>query len=375
MGTITYFPKGSSYSATQGITLIYPSVTPKMILIIGPGIGESNVGDLTGCKKSSGWGGWGNIKVAADIYGIIQIYINTTEASAYSNNEYENAVTWARNRYSNLTNSIWILGHSFGSYGAGKFAFKDTTMCSRVAGWIVSGSGNFVPFALTDGNLWQNLVNNGVKVWGVHAAGDCATGPTPIRELYTQMKALSASARVIKSEFPLSEWPIDCKPSGAASEDPFTRSSAAHNAVLNRITSRPMYYSKGNFSLITTGITSSLLIKMNIYQWMLSNPRTSIYQDPTLSFTAPKYSTTPTTPPPTPTTTVYYKQFIDTRDNNFGVTWSDNTSTVYTVPDGYTVDHVRTGFSSVDGESREFLKIKMLSGATVLEKQFGPKKV
>lgn len=384
MGTITYFPKGSSYSSTQGITLIYPAVTPKMILIVGHGAGETNSGDLAGCQESSGWGGWGNIKTKADVYGIILIFINTTDASKYSSNEYQNAMTWARNRYPTLINMIWVLGHSLGSYGAGNYAFTDGTFASHTAGWIATGSGPFTP---TSG-LWSNLVNNNVKVWGVTAENDTVMGTYPgvIKNIYTQMKALNSSAHVLKTVFPSTEWPNNktiYKPPPNETEVAVNAdgtlkigSTTAHNAVLSRVTGTPLYYSKGNWTLITTGDGGTANILMNLYQWMLSNPKTSIYQDPTLTFSGPKYSNPVTPPPPPPAPPQYFKSFIFTPPV-FGITWTDGTNTsttIYSIPSGYVIDQLYTNMITSDGELREYLKLDMLNGATPLSKTFGPRK-
>jgi hypothetical protein len=378
MGTITYYPKGSSYSSTQGITLIYPAVTPRMILIIGPGIGERNSGDLAGCKLSSGWGGWGGIKSAADVYGIIQIYINTT--NNYENSEYQNAMTWARGRYPTLVNMIWIWGHSLGSYGAGNYAFTNSTFAQQAAGWIQSGPGPFT----SSSTLWNNLVNNGIKVWGVTAENDTVMGTYPgvVKNTYTQMKALSSSARVIKSVFPSTEWlnnktiyeedgiTVATNPDGTKK----IGSTTAHNAVLNRLSTRPRpYYSKGNFRLITTGLLTSNDIVMDVFQWMLSNPKTSIYQDPTSAYSSPKYSNPTTPPPPPPATTLYFKAFF--YDGAFAITWTDGPDSSYVLPAGNTLHQLYEAFSAVDGESRPYLMVKMKDGANVItQKQFGPRK-
>jgi len=281
MATTTYYYKNKTPDQTKGLTEVYPSVTPKGVIIVGHGIGERNIGDLAGCKESSGWPGWGGLKAGADIYGFILVFINTN--NNYELQEYQFGLSWAKKKYAalGLTNKIWVLGHSLGSYGAGRYAFTDNTFASQIAGWIMSASGNFLSFADDDDpTLWQILVTNEVKVWGVTAVNDLCSNTTPdvITTMYSSVKAIDADAHVLKSVFPNTEW--DC--------------ATSHNAVLNRITSRPMYYSGGNFKIITTGqLTSGNPdIKMNIFQWMLANPRTSIYKDPTLVYgatTMPEY--------------------------------------------------------------------------------------
>lgn len=272
MGVTNYYYKNITPSQTHGLTEIYPSTAPQMVLIIGHGFGERNAGDLAGCIKSSGWGGWANIKAAADAYGVIQIYINTIHD--YEFGEYQFALQWARDKYGSvLHNDIWVLGHSLGSYGAGKYAFKDVDFCSKIAGWVVSASGNFLSFATTGGsNLWENLVDHNLRVWGVTAENDTVSGTSPvvITTIYDEMKALDANAEVIKTVFPNTEW----------------SAAASHNQVLARITQRPMYYSGGNFALITDGILPGDIV-LNLYEWMIMNPRGGAYIDPTLS--APAY--------------------------------------------------------------------------------------
>lgn len=322
MGTTTYFYKGKTADQTQGLTEIYPSVTPKMVLIIGHGIGERNSGDLNGCKLSSGWGGWANIKLAADVYGIIQIYINTS--NNYENGEYQFALAWAKKKYSalGLNNKIWVLGHSLGSYGAGRYAFADNTFASQIAGWIMSASGNFLSYVDDHSpTTWQILNNNGVKIWGVTAENDTCKGTTPtvITTMYSAIKGLNANAHVIKSVFPDTEW--DC--------------ATSHNAVLSRITQRPMYYSGGNFKLITTGLLTANNIQMNIYQWMLSNPRTSNYQDPTSAYTGPTY-------PVSPDTTVEIKDYNINPGVNAAVliTYKDNTNQTIKAASGDSITNI-----------------------------------
>jgi pimeloyl-ACP methyl ester carboxylesterase len=320
MGTTTYYYKNKTSTQTHGLTEIYPTITPKMVLIIGHGLGERNTGDITGCKKSSGWGGWANIKAAADVYGIIQIYINTT--NNYEFGEYQFALSWAKKKYSTLglNNKIWVLGHSLGSYGAGRYAFKDTTFCQGVAGWIMSASGDFTPFALTGGNLWQNLVTYQVKVWGVTATNDTVSGttPAPITEMYSEVKALDAGAHVMKTVFPNTEW----------------TAASSHNQVLNRITGRPLYYSGGNWKLITTGLLTVNNIQMNLYQWMLSNPRTSTYQDPTQAYIGAQYPTPPAS------ASIEIKDYNITAGGVVLLTWTDNTSEYLRPLSGDSVDNI-----------------------------------
>ena len=275
MGTIKYHPKGETPEQIQGLTEIIPAIDPRIALIIGHGIGERNAGDLAGCEESSGWPGWGNIKVGADKYGVLQVYINTTHDYEYQ--EYQFAVDWVLKHYPQLKDNIWVLGHSLGSFGFGKYGATGETLMPKLAGWIDSASGNFGDIP----EVYKNIIDAKVRWWGVTSENDTASGTNPIAvtRVYDKVKALKADAPVILTEFPATEWPT---PAGG------TGSKTAHNAVLGRITQPSMYYSKGNIGLITKGIPTQT-VKMNLYEWMLSNPRGSVYQPPTGDYKGPVY--------------------------------------------------------------------------------------
>lgn len=368
-GTITYYPKGSTPEQTQGLTEFYPVIPAQAVLIIAPGIGERNSGDLAGCKLSSGWGGWGNIKVNADKYGFILVFINTTHDYEYG--EFQFALKWTKKKYPSLSNSVWVWGHSLGSYGAGKYAMKDTAFVSQIAGWVASASGDFTGYITTQ---YKNLVKYGVKVWGVTAANDVVSGtsPKPIRDLYTQMKAIDPKAYVIKTEFPSTEWPNDYPTTSPRG------SKVAHNAVLGRLSQAPPYYSKGNLSLITFGIASNSVLKMNVYQWMLSNPRGSVYQDPTQVYIGPRSDTVfiatdpipGTAPAPSTDTTAYYIKDVNyaIRGGFLAIQWTDGKSPQIVKP--ASGDAIVNVYDRVVNGQR----VLTVDYAIAPNKTFGPKK-
>lgn len=356
-GIIRYFPKGSTADQTHGLTEYYPDVEVRMALIVGHGIGERGDESLAALQKSSGWGGWANIKLNADKYGIILVFVNTSHD--YEFGEYQYALQWVKKRYPALSNNIWVWGHSLGSYGVGKYATKDTAFVSGLAGWIASASGDFTYFITSQ---YQNLVKYGVKVWGVTAVNDVVSGtsPRPERELFTQMKAIDPKAYVIKTEFPNTEWPTPAGTSGSAT---------AHNAVLSRLSQAPPYYSKGDFSLITYGIESNSILKMNVYQWMLSNPKGSIYQDPTHYYVGPQYdSVIFPTPTPIPVPKVAFREFIQTGDGVYKITWSDGTGETFRIPSG---DILLQHYSRPTADGRYYFVIQTKNG---LKKVFDLKK-
>ena len=62
---------------------------------------------------------------------------------------------------------------------------------------------------------------------------------------------------------------------------------------------------------------------MNMFQWMLANPRTSIYKDPTLTYGA---STMPEYPPEVPTNIVIKDFNINPTNGAVLITWADSSS-------------------------------------------------
>lgn len=281
MGVYNYYPKGSTSSQTFGIATYVPT-TIKAMIVVGHGLGECGDGGLSILTTISKWGdswngGWKDLKLNADKYGIVLVWMNTSSTSKYSSGEIEFALDWGLSKFASkgITESnSFYLGHSLGWYGAGRYFFNSLTRAKRFAGTFASASGPYGS-GWTEAQitaLMQNLVDAGLKIWGVTATNDTTSGTDPkwVRYLYDRVKAISASAHTIVSEFPSGTW----------------SSSSAHNAVLTKLTRSPIEVTP----TITRGITTGLPIKMDIYQWMLSNPRGSIYQDPTLFYSGPKYA-------------------------------------------------------------------------------------
>lgn len=314
MGTYNYFWKDKTPDQKFGLTQYVCG--GRIVVLVGHGQGECNSGDLAGCKFSSGWGGWYWIKILAELLGFDLIFLNTTLASKYSLKEYQFALEWVKKKYPEdvWKKNVWVLGHSLGSYGAGKYAFIEfLQFANQIAGWIVSASGNYGinPIA----NLFKMLVDAGCCVFGVTAVNDTVSGTTPLptTQLYPNMKALNANAKVIISEFPATEWPNDYPPLHP------TGSKAAHNNVLGRITQKPI----GVRPEITKGIAAGKPFRMNIGEWMISNPRGSVYQDPTLPFTGPIFDGPIPVPIPPPAV-VYIKDLNWTfKGDSVLIAWRD----------------------------------------------------
>lgn len=284
---ITYYPK--SATQTFGIATVVPdNYDPSkqyMTWIIGAGIGERGNGSTAALQNLVGWGGFGNLKTAANIYKFILVFVNT--ANNYEKGEFQYALKWAEDHLPVDENNINVLGHSLGSYGAGNYAFSDKEFCKKINIWFCSASGPY-----SNKSIYQNIVDNNIKVWGVTAANDKSSGTNPIyvTQLYDKIKAIKPDAEVIITEFPATTWP-DAR--------------TAHNAVLSRLT-----------GISWTGISLDMIRgrklttapKMSIYQWALSNPKGSIYQSPDHAYTGPKWAAPIVTKPP-----VFEKPITTTR--------------------------------------------------------------
>lgn len=317
--TTTYFYKGITTDQTFGLTEYMPSTVVRALLVVGHGQGECNIGDLAGCKFSSGWGGWWWIKDQAEKLGIAVLFLNTSSTSKYSLKEYQYAVDWGQKRYAHLgitKDNTWVLGHSLGSYGAGRYAFIDAVaaFAKKVAGWIISASGPYNSGWTADklATLMKIMADADLKVWGVTALNDTAMGTAPIytTQVFDKMKALNPAAKVVMSIFPATQWDA----------------TTAHNMVLNRLTQVPIGIPAG----ITKGLKDpSLPLKMSVFQWMLANPRGSIWQEPTQPYVGALYAGDPVpvpvpVPTPTPTTPIYIKDVnYALKGGFFAIKWRD----------------------------------------------------
>lgn len=275
-GGVKYYPMGSFAGQKFGFVVQTPKTFSKdrkyMLWIIGHGIGERGNGSQAALQKVYGWGGWGNIKQAVDKYEFITLYLNASVN--YEKGEYQYGLQWALANLPVDTNNIVVLGHSLGSYGAGNYAFSDSVFARKINIWIPSASG---PYSST--KIYKNISDNDIKIWGVTAVNDKASGTDPVyvTQLYDKVIALKPTAHVIITEFPATTWPTPLNAKG---------STTAHNAVLGRLTGLTW---SGITSDLIRGKTLTVAPKMNIYEWCLANPKGSIYQAPSDAYVGPVY--------------------------------------------------------------------------------------
>jgi hypothetical protein len=275
----TYYPKTAAQKF--GIYTVTPDNYSKekkyMIILLGHGIGERGMGTLASLTKISQWGGWANLNKAVDKYGIIIAGLQTE--NSYERGEYDFAYDWAVANLPADLNNIWLWGNSLGWYGAGNQVFgKNSPIVSKLAGTINTVSGPYSGTAAV-----TNLVNAGIKYWGFTATNDTHNGTNPkyTRQVYDLGKAINKDAHLLVTEFPIGTF-----------DD---LNGHAHGGPLGRAS----FDGVQTLSNITRGIDQTLPMKMTIYQWMLSNPKGSIYQPPTNAFSGPKFDNVET-PAPTP---------------------------------------------------------------------------
>lgn len=338
MGTYNYYPKNTT-GQTFGIATYVPTVK-NMMYVVTHGIGQCGDGGLAVLQSLVKWGdtwdgGWKYLKLAADKYGIVLVWVNTTNPGFFGLGELPFALNWALAKFPTIPESkTWAFGHSLGGRGWMLFWYTELALAKRLAGAIISAAG---PYPFSD--QFQNIVDAGSRVWGVTATNDTASGtdPTYTRSIYDKCKLISSSARVIISEFPSSTW----------------TSASAHNNVLYKITRDPIEVS----SSITRGITAGLPIKMNLYQWCLSNPRGSTYQDPTLFYSGPKY----------PNVTIVDVNY--SVDNGLAsIHWSDGSFTTVKASTG---DGIHNFFHRLDSSGRQLTTVDF---NLAVSKTYGPLK-
>lgn len=338
MGVYNYYPKNSTAGQTFGIATYTPSVQ-KMMFIVAHGKGECGDGSLAVLQNLSKWGdswngGWKDLKLAADKYGIVLVWVNTSSTSFFGQGELTFALDWGLKKFPTIPEAkTWGLGHSLGGRGWMLYFYTELTLAKRMAGVIISAAG---PYPTSD--QFQNIVDSNAKVWGVTATNDTESGTDPIytRKIYDSVKAINPGARVIVSEFPTGTW----------------SASTAHNAVLTKLTRDPIEVTAS----ITRGIVAGLPIKMNLYEWCLSNPRGSIYQDPTLFYTGPKY----------PNVTIkdvnhdYERKICE-------INWQDGQQ--QTIVKAATGDRIVNVFQRKDSNGNELVDVKFATAPTL---PFGP---
>lgn len=349
-----YYPKSSTQ--TFGIATVTPDTYDPskkyMTWIVGAGIGERGDGSEAALQKLSGWGGFGNIKSAVDKYDYILVFVNT--ANNYEKGEYQYALSWAEKNLSVDPNNICVLTHSLGGYGAGNYGFSDAAFTSKINIWFNSASGPY-----SNSAFYQNLVNAGVKVWGVTAANDTISGTNPkyVTQVYDKLKVIDPDNDVMVVLFPSTTWP-DGK--------------IAHNAVLGRLTG--LTYTGIDVSMFS-GKTLTAPPKMNIYEWAKSNPKGSIYQKPDHAYTGPVYPQQEPVPlpEPTPTAPVYlskiYIEGAATAKNLLAeIIWSDAKKEIIKAPTGVTIQYMIPEVI----EGRLKLKVKFSNKST--STPYGPTK-
>lgn len=331
MGVYNYYPKNST-GQTFGIATYVPTVKNMMCIVLH-GKGECGDGSLAVLQNLSKWGdswngGWKDLKLNADKYGIVLVWVNTTNPSFFGSGEIDFALNWALAKFPTIPEAkTWGLGHSLGGRGWMMFFYTELAKAKRIAGCIVSAAG---PYPYSD--QFQNIIDAGAKIWGVTATNDTVMGTAPIytRDIYDKCKALNAGAHVIISEFPTGTW----------------SSSSAHNAVLTKLTRDPIEVTPA----ITRGIVAGLPIKMNIYQWMLSNIRGTTYQDPTLFYSGPKYPNEP----------ILYVNH-DYNRKIAEITWASGAIENVVAPTG---DYITNVFERKDSNKNILLDFNLNLGAT-----------
>lgn len=342
MGVYNYYPKGSTSSQTFGIATYTPTVK-NMMYIVTHGIGQCGNGSLSVLQSLVKWGdtwdgGWKYLKLAADKYGIVLVWVNTANPDFFGKGELPFALNWALAKFPTIPESkTWAFGHSLGGRGWMLFWYVELTYAKRLAGAIISAAG---PYPSSD--QYQNISDSGAKIWGVCATNDTTSGTDPIyvRQIYDKTKAINSAAHVMVSEFPSGTWSSD----------------TAHNAVLVKLTKDPIEVTAS----ITRGL-SGTSIRMNLYQWCLSNPRGSIYQDPTVYYVGPKY-------PNTPILNVNY----DMERKIALIKWADSSQQYIQSNSTGTVVNI---FERLDDNNHIKLDVTYLNGTTKTIKTIGPYKV
>jgi hypothetical protein len=264
-GNSVQFPAG--YDASKK----YPT------WIICHGKGEINDGSLKGITHTYEHPLFEYLRANLDKYGIIGVWVNT-DSHFYSRGEIQWNLDWAEANLPTDKNQNGLLAHSLGFYGSAHYALTDPAFCKRLAVIFPSSSG---PYA-DDSPIFKNMVDADNRVWAICSlqdAGDAATGDSGTtfrhtQKIYEKMKILSLEAKVILTTVPL----------GTFKDSATTKAGIiAHNACIGRITDGLLYLNEK----ITQGVPIGQPLKMDIYQWALSNPRGSVYKAPTEAYIAP----------------------------------------------------------------------------------------
>jgi hypothetical protein len=238
------------------------------------GLGEINDGSLAGITHTYEHPLFEYLRAKADQYGIILVFVNT-DSHFYSRGEIPWNLDWAEANLPTDKNQNGLIAHSLGFYGSSHYALTDPAFCARLAVIFPSSSGPYPD----NSPIFKNMVDANNRVWAICSlqdAGDPATGDSGTNfhhtaKIYTEMKALRSDAKVMLTTIPAGTF-----------KDSATQKAGniAHNAAIGRLTDGLVYLN----AAITQGIPADLPLKMDIYQWALSNPRGSAYRPPTESF-------------------------------------------------------------------------------------------
>lgn len=337
MGEIKYYPKSASNA--HGVAVWYPTgyTTSKqyMVVILCHGIGECGDESEAQLKRTALWGSWANAKTHADQLGFILVFVQTPEPVYYKNKEIQYGISWTEANLPVNRNLIWLQGQSLGG-GPGdcENALTDiANVCSKIAGVFVTSSG---PYNNT--LLYNNIINNKIRIWGGTAANDGVVSPVYVRQLYSKIKAIDANYPVLVTEFAGNIW----------------SSSQAHIQPLARMSSNMYGVEPAN----TNGLEKP--VKMNLYQWMLSNPRGSAYKPPSDTYAG---TPLPEPEPPQPTFTQEFVDIMCTWDGKWTVKWKEISTGVMsyenvTKPTTETIDYLWTRPVSTDGKYKATVRMK-----------------
>lgn len=286
MPTLKQYIKSTTelFGSDVWLPLTYsPTKTYRIIFFIH-GIGECASGSKYYLDRLAAWiKGNSFLLDYVDKYDFILVapnYLNTTGTSG----EKPRVCKWILERMLSLypakTDSVTFIGHSNGAHTLMTYAFLDNDFSAKVTNFVPSSSGPVN--ALT----FPNIANN-CRTWGICAIGDKTTSYNNTAQLADKLPAINPRTMALVTIFPTSRWSSDVNP---------------HDMTLGQLTKSPPAFV--TLSGITKGLAGAP--KMDLYQWIISNPRGSVPQLPDHAFVGPKYEgDVPVEPTPTPTPTGY----------------------------------------------------------------------
>lgn len=266
--TLKQFPKGGENAFGYNVVTPtgYDAKKKYPVIFFIHGIGEASDGSLPKLTNVYNWVKNNSFLLkGAEKYGFILViptYLNTTD-------EKSRVCKWILERIKSTylidEKIVAFVGHSNGSHTLGTWAFADPEFAKQVSVWAASASGPFSTAA-----TFKNVADYDVRVWGITSVNDAVTSTMNTQQLASKVPALNPNATVIITKIPASRFP-----DGAA----------AHNLVLGQLTQTPVpFVSLGN---ITDRLGSTP--RMDLYQFILSNPKGSIPQLPDHAYTGPKW--------------------------------------------------------------------------------------